>query len=184
MSRENLLSASWSENPVTVCGITLRPLSPGSFDLLQRLGNALVAGGAGVTHAEAHAAAIEYIWIHSAPLEQVMTIIGPEDLPKDEIARLHWEIPMPELLGFLSAFQGQAERMAAAMAETVPEGDDEPGKPQTLPTGSPASSSPSAPQEIPAASGTSYGSYPSSEPSNISTLPTLPREPAAAGPQI
>lgn len=183
-NRYELLRQAFSEVPLTVGPHQLRPLSGGSFELLGTVGNALVvsSGSASFALQDLLTAVHEYVWIHAAPIDAVAAIQSRESLPRDEIRRYAFDIPMGEALAFTTTFAAAAARMAAAMAEAEEEeGDSSPGKRASSPIGSPPSSSPAELPEIPSGSATSSGSPPSIAPSNISTPPTSSTEPPAAG---
>lgn len=191
MSRQNLLETAFSEFPSKIGSIGLRRLSAGSFTLLGRLDNPMIAGkgkpsdaaSAGVTQMEMFDAVVVYAWVHSAPLESVAAVETNDDLPAKEIRALAFEISISDAFEFLASYERCALRMAANLAEVDSEDDDgKLGKPQgNLPAGLHRSFIPAGPVEIPFVSSTSFGSCPSSEPSPISMLPTLPAEHDAVG---
>lgn len=179
-TRYNLLRQAFCELPQKIGNLTLRPLSGGSFELLQDIQNGLVYQDPTATEKtlqDSLQAVHEYIWIHTAPLTEVLAVESRETLPRLAIRALAMEIEMGESLAFTALFSASALRMAAAMTELADEEDPSPGKPQTPPTGSPPSSSPPEPQETPSENVISFGTPPSSEPSPTSTLPTSPPEP-------
>jgi hypothetical protein len=193
LSRDALLELAFSDIPSKISTITLRRLSAGSFTLLGRLGNPMIVGKkdrAAVPAEDSQTAmfdaAIQYIWVHSADIETVLAVETVEDIPVKEIRALAFEISIGEAFAFLARYQESALRASASLAEVEPEEDDQsPGKlPEVLPVGSPPSSTPAEPAEIPHESATSSGSCPSSEPSPTSTLQTSPTEPAADGPSL
>lgn len=193
LSRNALLELAFSDIPSQVAGLTLRRLSAGSFTLLGRLGNPMIIGKKNSAEAPAEdsqtamfEAAIQYIWIHSADIEKVLAVETVEDIPVQEIRALAFQISIGEAFAFLARYQESALRASASLAEIEPEDDDQsPGKlPVPPPVGSPASSTPAEPAEIPHESATSCGSCPSSEPSPTSTPQTSPTEPAADGPSL
>lgn len=191
-SREQLLELAFSDIPSQIGSITLRPLSAGSFTLLGRLGNPMMVGSQapleaaqGDSQTAMFAAVIQYVWVHSADIEQVITVETPEDIPAAALKHLGFQLSIGQALAFLERYQASALRMTASLAETEPEDDETPGKPQESPlAGSPASSTPAEPAETPFASATSSGSCPSREHSPTSTPPTSPTEPAADGPSL
>jgi len=190
--RQTLLEQAFCDIPSKVAKYELRPLSAGSFTLLGRIGNIMMVGrdnpGEAISKADTQAAmfeaAAEYIWVHSAPIEDVTAIETADQIPLAELKIIAFSIPLGAAFAFLNRYQECSLRLAAALAETEPEDDDgKPGKPlETLPVGSPASSTPAEPAETQQESVTSSGICPSSEPSPTSTLPMLPTEPAVDGP--
>lgn len=191
MNRQHLLETAFSDIPSKVGDITLRPLSASSFTLLSRLGNPMMVGNKKPAAAleksgeqgEMFAAVIQYLWVHSAPLETIVEIERIDQIPEREIKMLGYGVTMGEALKFIAAYQESALRMTASLAEVEPEEDTgKPGKlPETRHAGSHRSFSPAEQPETPSGSDTSSGSCPSSEHSPTSTPPTSPAEPAAAG---
>lgn len=182
--RETHLFAAFSQLPLQIGDYTLRPMSPGSYTLLLQTENPLLSGTTAETAGIMHAVA-EYIWIHAAPLTEVLAVTTRATLPQENIRAIAFALTMTQIMDFLDDFKNIANRMAAAMAEPAQE-ETTPGKQPatqaTSPTSSPPSSSPSAQQETPPANTTSPGTPPSSEPSSISMQPTSKPEPPAAGP--
>jgi hypothetical protein len=185
MNRQQLLETAFSDIPSTIGATPLRQLSAGSFTLLGRLGNPMMVGnpnGETPDQSEMFEAVLQYVWVHSAPVEQVVRIRTAADLPTEEIAALGLSIPIGLALAFIASYQQCAERMQATLAETIEEENNKPGKPQETPlAGLPPSSTLSEPQVIPFVSATSSGKCPSSEPSPTSTPQTSPMELAADG---
>lgn len=188
LSREQLLETCFSDMPVQVGEFRLRPLSPGSFTLLGRLGNVMMVG-AGPDQPEPSqgdmlSAVIEYIWIHGADIDAVASISSRADLPENDIARLSLQITFGQALAFLERYKDCALRMTASLAE-VEEDLEEQGKPAVA-VPAHAGSLPwylrSEEPGILSASATSSGLCPSNEPLPISMLPTCPTEHAVAGP--
>lgn len=180
--RYSLLRQAFCDIPSQIGTLTLRPLSGGSFELLSEIESPLVDQEKAPQGMPQLVAAItEYIWIHSAPIERVSAIRSRSDLPSDEIRGMALEIPIGEALAFATSFSLAARRMAAAVAEVVPEDEDTPGKPMPPPIGSPRLSSPAELPEIPSGSETYSGSLPSSELSPTFTQQTPRTEPGADG---
>jgi hypothetical protein len=188
--RSSHLSAAFREHPTSIGKYQLRPVTPGTYQLLADLGNPMAAGattGTAPTGTDNFfAAVVQFVWIHSAPLEQVIAIDTVEDLPKSDLKAIAFQLTMEDVITFLASYKKAALRAAAAMAEAIEEEDQEdgPGKPASLailPSGSPASSSPSALPETQSASPTSSGTYHFPAPSNTCTPQTPSPEHAAAG---
>lgn len=87
------LSASFITPPVTVDGRKLRPLSAASFELLKRTGNAFITANDDPDRKVA--AAMEFIYIHGAPLEEV---IAATALPTARQAARANEMDLQEFL--------------------------------------------------------------------------------------
>ena len=193
LTREALLELAFADIPSQIGSLRLRPLSAGSFALLGRLGNPMMVGkqapaqaAAGDEQTTMFAAVIEYVWVHSAELDEVVTVETRADIPAATIKRLGFEISIGQALAFLERYQASAERMTASLAEVETEDDESsPGKPpESPPAGSPASSTPAVHVETQLASEISFGSCLSSAHSHISTPPTSPTERAADGPSL
>jgi hypothetical protein len=188
VSREALLEAAFRDLPQTVAGIQLRPMSAGSWVLLNTLGNSLVAGVSSEADGKTavFAAIYEYLWIHSAPIERVAEINHRDDLPAAEIRALGFQVPIGNALAFLETYKESALRFAAAMTE--PEEANVPGQPGKLPesrlVGSPPSVSPSGPPVTLSGSDTSSGKCQSSAPSLTSMPPMSQTELPVDGPAM
>lgn len=173
LSRQSLLRQAFCDLPQKIGDYPLRPLSAASFELLAETGNRLVSDSANVENGSLNGlltAVSEYIWIHYAPLDEVIAVDTRENIPRTEIKKIGFSLEIGEALNFTTVFLASALRMAAAMSEIDEEGAS-PGKPETPPIGSPPSSSPVDAPETPAGNVISFGSPPSSEPSPISTPP-------------
>ncbi len=175
-SRQELLRQAFCEIPSQIGPYKLRPISGGSFELLGALRNSLVDPDPesqlqGSSLQRQLTAIHEFIWIHSAPIEQVLAVETRDQLPSIEIRKIGMSLPIGECIAFTAVFVQASIRMAAAMTEAFEDEDSSPGKPQTPPTGSPRSSSPAEPLETLPANVTSFGSRQSKEPSPTSTPP-------------
>jgi hypothetical protein len=188
-SRISLLSEAFRDTPLTFLGAPMRPVTAGTILLLMETGNPLFSETEkDVTEEESpigiFQSLFEFIHIHTAPEDEVLTDCETPDLLKRKAKMLAMKCPMEEIQKFADGFTQMNTRLAAATAEIIP--DKSEGKPEAAttppPTGSPTSSTPSAAQATPPASDGSSGNSPSSEPSNTSTPPTSPteREPAGA----
>ena len=82
--RSAALSANFITAPTIVGDRTLRPLSAASFSILKRTGNAFITGSEDPDRKVA--AAMEFIYVHAAPLEEVIAVTS---LPTDrKVARV------------------------------------------------------------------------------------------------
>jgi hypothetical protein len=192
--RQTLLEMAFSDIPSKVGNYNLRPLSAGSFTLLGRLGNPMMVGkqspeealSAADSQNQMFAAAVQYIWVHSAPLEQVTVIESADQIPASALKEIEFALPLGQAFAFLNRYQESALRMTASLAEVEPEDHStQPGKlPVTPLAGSPVSSTPAEPAEIQRERNTSSGSCPSSEHFPTSTPPMSPMEQPADGPSL
>lgn len=187
--RHSLLSAAFTAAPLTCGPLTLRPISAGSWLLLIELKNPIfveaVDSDAPVDLSESDrmAALFQFIFLHSAPVEDVLRLAAdPAELAM-AVKRLALSISFHDLDAFLVQFGAINQRIAAAAAQIITDpAEGSPGKPVSGPTGSPASSTASEALPIPSASTTSSGIFRSSVPSNTPTPPMPPMAPASAGP--
>lgn len=183
-TRRAAVEGAFAEIPSRCGPFDLRPLSAGSFALLNRLGNPMVTGAA--TDNDAMFTAVcEYVWVHSAPIQEVIQIVGRSDLSASAVNEIAFTITMADIFAFLREYSKTAERISLGMTEEVE--TDTPGKPvpaATIPAGSPLSSMPLAEPETQPANGTSFGTSPSSGPLPTSTPPDAPPAPSSGIPTI
>lgn len=180
-SRSSLLAAAFRETALVIGGLTLRPPTAGSIDLLQQIKNPLFSeaeedcepGGEMIP-------LFEFIWIHSAPLDEVLAAAENDGEIRRRARRLAFETPLEAVQDFAQSFEGFQSRLSAAMSEAIPEDGDE-GKPVTSPTGLPSSSSPLAGQAIRPESDSSSGNSLSPGLCSTSTPPADTMEPPADG---
>jgi len=188
--RQSLLTAAFLAMPKSIAGREMRPISPGSWALLAALENPLIVGSGedpDPGNAKLFRAVAEFVWVHSAPIDDILAIEESDDLSlplsaKREIGALSFELSLGEALDFMNSFGKVADRINAAMAEPVD--DDTPGKRVAGvpgPGSSPPSSLPSDAPGIPSGSGTFSGILPTSAPSSISTPPDMPMAPPTDG---
>lgn len=183
MDRISLLAAAFKDVPLTCGQLRLRPLTAGTMMLLMESGNVLFApSDAEITEAMHMQAVFEFLYVHAAPEDEVITAAeAPADLRR-HARRLAMGVSFEDLAEFSERFQKLYTRLLAATAEVVPEKPE--GKPAgetPLPIGSPSSSIPSAAMGTPHGSITSSGGCPSSALSNTSTRRTSLTESAPAG---
>lgn len=177
------LSAAFREVPLTCGPLQLRPVTAGSIDILMETRNPLFVEGPADEHAEARQiqGLYQFIWIHSAPEDEVVEACGNPAILQALARKLSLSIGFDDLAEFSEKFALLRDRLNAAVVEIVPEkGMGKPGG-ETPRTGSPLSSIPSAAaQTLPANTGFSGVSrFP--EPSNTCTPPTARPEPPPAG---
>ena len=188
-SRLALLSAAFRDAPLVIGPFTLRPLSAGSVAILLESGNAIFSDlpEADLTPAASMAAVFEFIFIHAAPLNEVIQVADDPAALRHAALRLGLELTMDDLDTFSAAWDSLKAQLDAAMIEIIPEKGGMPGKPvagqpMPSPTGSPPSSMPLVAPPHPIESTGSSGNYPSPAPSNTSTPSTPPMAPESAGP--
>lgn len=183
-SRSSLLAAAFRETTLEIGGLTFRPPTAGSIDLLQQIKNPLFSeAGEDCEPGGELLPLFEFIWIHTAPLDDVLAAAEKSGAIRIHARRLAFLTPLENIQRFADSFQGFQSRLSAAMSEAIPEDGDE-GKPVTSPTGSPCSSSPLAGQGTRTASDSSSGISLSPGLSSISTPPADTMEPPADGASI
>ena len=182
--RSSLLASAFVSSVITCGRLVLRPLTAGSMMLLMEARNVLFTSDESAagppTASEQMAAFFEFIWLHTAPMEDVLA--ATPATVRAQSRALALTISMADLAAFTDQFSGLQNRIAAASVTVDSGKDTPPGKQEPAPAGSPRCSTPSAPLETPPASSTSSGASPSSEPSSTSTPPISPQVPPAAGP--
>ena len=184
-NRSALLSKAFTQGSLSIGALTLRAPTAGSIDLLQQIKNPLFAEVAedGDPVGGEILPLFEFIWVHSAPIDEVLSAAEIEGQIRREAQRLAFETPLEDVAQFTAAFQNLQTRLQAAMTEAIPEDGDQ-GKPVTSPTGSPSLSSTSAGQGTGPGSDTSSGNSRLIEPSSISTRPSDTTAPPADSPAI
>lgn len=184
--RLSILTGSFRDHPLRCGPLELRPVTVGSIVLLIEMGNRLFAeddADSGGDFDEL-ASVIEFLWVHAAPIEDVLDLADDPPRRSRAIRAFGMEIELPDLRQFAEDFGQLRQRIEAAQVTDAGDteeggGSGEAGKPS--PTGLPAWSSPSAARETPPASAGSSGACPSTARSSISTPPSSGREPACAG---
>jgi len=186
-TRSAALADAFRATPLTCGELVLRPLTAGSMMLLMETGNVLFetplapdGAPAALTQAQEMAGFFAYIYLHTAPLEDILT--ATRDNIHDRARRISLNITFENLTDFIGQFGALRERLAAATVSLIPEADAPPKKPAPSPTGSLASSTPSAPPATPPANITSFGPVLSSAPSSTPTRPISPTATVSAGP--
>lgn len=175
--------------PKEFAGMKMRELTAGSFALLERRENGLLFGKGeeDLSAQEMMGAVAEYVWIHTAPLEEV--------LDADEAGEKAWvravrkfgmeKVTLEAAAAFLDGFGEGVARLAAVQVrplETDEDEDDDAGKIAPCPTGSPATRRHSeGTKELEERDGF-YGSSPTREGSPTFTRSPQPTEQATSGP--
>lgn len=187
-NRLSALSAAFREVPLTCGPHKLRPMTAGSIDILKETGNEFFSDSAPSQNAgnsenspESFQWLYEFIWIHTAPEDEVIAASENPSVLKAKAKKLSLSIGFDDLSEFSEKFRQLNHRLNAALVEIVPEkGMGKPGG-EMPPTGLPPSSTPSVLAEIPTASTGCSGDCRFPEPSNTSTPPTTRPEPSPAG---
>ena len=121
-SREDSNNRSLVQPPVrTESGLSLRPISLGSLEVLRQLGNPLASGNTELTDIDT-GILTEFIWVHAAPLEEVMeTVYNAPSQVKRRAAQFAMTISPAELRVITSALS--ADQAALQAASAIPQSD-------------------------------------------------------------
>lgn len=177
------LAAAFRDLPISVGGRVLRPITAGSLAILQESGNSLFTGESAeaASTADSLVGMFEFIWIHTAPVDQVVAAADDRRQLRREAVKLGLAIDLTEL----SALGEQLKQLQTRISAAMTEGDDEDsGKPMSPPTGSPPTSSTSAGTTTPLASTGFFGGSLLPGDSNTSTPPEDTTEAGADGPTM
>lgn len=128
-SREDSNNRSLVQPPVrTESGLSLRPISLGSLEVLRQLGNPLASGNAELTNIDT-GILTEFIWVHAAPLEEVMeTVYNAPSQVKRRAAQFAMTISPAELRVITSALSADQAALQAASAIPQPDSTDSPNE--------------------------------------------------------
>lgn len=128
-SREDSNNRSLVQPPVrTESGLSLRPISLGSLEVLRQLGNPLASGNTELTDIDT-GILTEFIWVHAAPLEEVMeTVYNAPSQVKRRAAQFAMTISPAELRVITSALSADQAALQAASAIPQPDSTDSPNE--------------------------------------------------------
>ena len=100
----------------TESGLSLRPISLGSLEVLRQLGNPLASGGADMTNIDTRTLT-EFIWVHVAPLDEVVeTVYNAPSQVNRKAALFAMSISPAELRVITSALSADQASLQAASA--------------------------------------------------------------------
>lgn len=106
-------------------GFTLRPISLGSLELLRQLGNTLADSSPDMEKLDTRTLS-EYIWVHAAPLEEVVeTIYNQPSQVAKKIALFSMSIRPSDLKVITSAMAADTAAVQAASAVPLPDEDSD-----------------------------------------------------------
>ena len=101
-------------------GLKLRPLSSGSYAILHRTGNAFVVPP-GNTAPDHLTAALEYAYIHGAPLEAVLrAAYSAPDVFHAEVFRFSQAIPVADIPAIIREVENGLTAAASQSVEVIP----------------------------------------------------------------
>ncbi len=116
-------------------GLTLRPISLGSLEILRQLGNPLAAAGNDATDLDTRTLT-EFLWVHAAPIETVldMAYSTPASVPR-AVAEFALAIKPSELSRITAVLVADRASIEAASAAPLPDPDmpPSPNEPARLP---------------------------------------------------
>jgi hypothetical protein len=102
-------------------GLKLRPLSSGSYALLHRTGNAFVVPTEQAASGDHLSAALEYAYIHAAPLEAVLrAAYSSPDVFRAEVFRFSQSIPVDAIPAIIREVEAGLTMAASRSVEVVP----------------------------------------------------------------
>lgn len=216
IERFKLLSRVFRQLPDKFGGMTVHPLTAGRWDLLRERENRFLFSGEdpqekppvrsdfdddtafhvelsewekrqSAIDGEMMFAICEFLWVHTAPVGEVLAVDSDPAAWKREVKTFALEhADMAQIIEYMMIFREKAQQLAAAMVEPIEgeeaEDDDGPGKDRRSPTGSPATSSPSADTSPPSGGDTSCGNSISTKGSSTSIAPTVDPGRTASGP--
>ena len=128
-SREDSNNRSLVQPPVrTESGLSLRPISLGSLEVLRQLGNPLASGNTELSDIDT-GMLTEFIWVHAAPLDEVMeTVYNAPSQVKRRAAQFAMTISPAELRVITSALSADQAALQAASAIPQPDSTDSPNE--------------------------------------------------------
>lgn len=121
-SREDYNNRSMIQPPArTESGLVLRPISLGSLELLRQLGNPLCSGDPEAVSVDTRTLA-EYIWVHAAPLDEVVDTIynAPADVNR-KAALFAMHVSPSEVRSITSALAADQSAVQSASAMPLPD---------------------------------------------------------------
>ncbi len=128
-TREDSNNRSMVQPPArTESGLSLRPISLGSLEILRQLGNPLCTGAADITNIDTRTLT-EFIWVHAAPLEEVVeTVYNAPSQVNRKAALFAMNISPSELRVITSALSADQAAVQAASAIPQPDNTDSPNE--------------------------------------------------------
>ena len=102
-------------------GISLRPISLGSLEILRQLGNPLASGDTSLSNIDTHTLT-EFIWVHAAPLEEVVDTVYNAPSQVGRTAALFAMASSPAELRTITASLS-ADQAAVQAASAIPQPD-------------------------------------------------------------
>ena len=128
-TRENMNARSMLAPESTgIAGLTLRPISLGSMELLRQVNNPLATSDTEV-EIDSHTLA-EFIWIHAAPLDEIMETVYdyPSQVGK-KVTLFCMNISPTDISKVAASLAGDRAAVIAASARPLNEGNESPNAP-------------------------------------------------------
>ena len=128
-TREDSNNRSMIQPPArTESGLSLRPISLGSLEVLRQLGNPLASGNTELTDIDT-GILTEFIWVHAAPLDEVIeTVYNAPSQVKRRAAQFAMTISPAELRVITAALSADQAALQAASAIPQPDSTDSPNE--------------------------------------------------------
>ena len=112
----------------TESGLSLRPISLGSLEILRQLGNPLASGDVDMSNIDTHTLT-EFIWVPAAPLDEVVeTVYNAPGQVNRKAALFAMNISPAELRTITSSLSADQAAVQAASAIPQPEEHDSPNE--------------------------------------------------------
>ena len=109
-------------------GLTLRPISLGSLEILRQLGNPLASGEANISTIDTRTLT-EFIWVHAAPLDEVVeTVYNAPSQVNRKAALFAMNISPAELRTITASLTADQASVQAASAIPQPDATDSPNE--------------------------------------------------------
>lgn len=126
-TREDINNSAFTRPAAKAGSLTLRPISLGSLELLRQIGNALATGEASPDSLDLHTIS-QFVWVHAAPLEEVVDTIYNEPASVGKaVALFCLDVAPAELQQIAAALTADCSAIQAAGAiPTAPDDDDSP----------------------------------------------------------
>ena len=123
-TREDENNRSMIQPPArTESGLSLRPISLGSLEVLRQLGNPLASGDADMSNIDTRTLT-EFIWVHAAPLDEVVeTVYNAPSQVNRKAALFAMSISPAELRGITTSLAADRAAIQSASAEPIPDPD-------------------------------------------------------------
>ncbi len=189
--RMDIAQQAFSRLPEKVAGRVLRPMTAGSFAILLQRKSLLLfpdtveqdeLGEPKAEMAEFFGAVAEYVYLHTAELDEVVVADAEETRWYAAVKRLSLELSLEDAADFVECWgDAMAEIQAVQAAPVAGEEDEEEQEGKPGRTGLPPTLPPSGGTSPQSGSAGASGGSPTAEGSNTCTPSPAPTDPAASG---